>query len=94
MARGNYDIPRSIERRDWRGRIGGLAGLTVLMIGSMAAAAEPNRPKVLTTVAPLTNIVKNVGGPHIDLHGLIPGGTDSHTLGLHPPIFAISPKQT
>jgi ABC-type Zn uptake system ZnuABC Zn-binding protein ZnuA len=28
----------------------------------------------------LTNVVKNVGGPYIDLHGLIPGGTDSHTF--------------
>jgi ABC-type Zn uptake system ZnuABC Zn-binding protein ZnuA len=35
---------------------------------------------VLTTVAPLTNIVKNVGGPYIDLRGLIPSGTDSHTF--------------
>ena len=61
-------------------RMGALAGLTVLMMGTMAPAAQPNRPKVLTTVAPLTNIVKNVGGPHIDLHGLIPGGTDSHTF--------------
>jgi manganese/iron transport system substrate-binding protein len=80
MARCNHDIPRSIKRRDRMLRIGVLAGLTVLMMGTMAPAAEPNRPKVLTTVAPLTNIVKNVAGPHIDLHGLIPGGTDSHTF--------------
>jgi ABC-type Zn uptake system ZnuABC Zn-binding protein ZnuA len=53
----------------------------VFLVGQ--AAAQPTagkRPYVLTTVAPLTNIVKNVGGPHIDLHGLIPGGTDSHTF--------------
>jgi ABC-type Zn uptake system ZnuABC Zn-binding protein ZnuA len=31
-------------------------------------------------VAPLTNIVKNVGAPYIELHGLVPGGTDSHTF--------------
>ncbi len=35
---------------------------------------------VVTTVAPLTNIVYNVGGDRIDLHGIIPEGTDSHTF--------------
>ncbi len=41
---------------------------------------QGKRPNVLTTVAPLTNIVKNVGGGSIELHGLIPGGMDSHTF--------------
>ncbi|HSF30382.1 MAG TPA: metal ABC transporter substrate-binding protein [Candidatus Tectomicrobia bacterium] len=54
--------------------------LAVLLLGLLAPAARGKRLQVLTTVAPLTNIVKNVGGPHIDLHGLIPGGTDSHTF--------------
>jgi len=49
-------------------------------MGATAPAAQSKRPKVLTTVAPLTNIVKNVRGSYIDLHGLIPGGTDSHTF--------------
>lgn len=35
---------------------------------------------VVTTVAPLTNIALNVGGDRINLHGLIPEGTDSHTF--------------
>jgi ABC-type Zn uptake system ZnuABC Zn-binding protein ZnuA len=43
-------------------------------------AAQNQRLKILTTVAPLTNIVKNVGGPHVEVHGLIPGGMDSHTF--------------
>ncbi|GAC1385727.1 MAG: metal ABC transporter substrate-binding protein [Herpetosiphon sp.] len=50
---------------------------------SSAAAtgtASGNKIKVITTVAPLTNIVLNVGGNRIDLHGLIPDGTDSHTF--------------
>ena len=55
-------------------------GLAVLLLWAMGPAAPGKRLNVLTTVAPLTNIVKNVGGPHIDLHGLIPGGTDSHTF--------------
>ena len=69
-----------MTRRDWMGLVGVLVGLTLLMMRGTALTAEANRPKVLTTVAPLTNIVKNIGGPHIDLHGLIPGGTDSHTF--------------
>jgi ABC-type Zn uptake system ZnuABC Zn-binding protein ZnuA len=80
MAQRNGDIPHSIDGCDWMVLVGVLAGLTVLLMGATAPAAQPNRAKVLTTVAPLTNIVKNVGGPHIDLHGLIPGGTDSHTF--------------
>ena len=80
MTRCNSDIPAGMTRRDWMGLVGVLVGLTLLMMGGTALTAEANRPKVLTTVAPLTNIVKNIGGPHIDLHGLIPGGTDSHTF--------------
>jgi ABC-type Zn uptake system ZnuABC Zn-binding protein ZnuA len=55
--------------------------LVSLLLGNAAqGAAQDRRPNVLTTVAPLTNIVKNVAGPYIDLHGLIPGGMDSHTF--------------
>jgi ABC-type Zn uptake system ZnuABC Zn-binding protein ZnuA len=39
---------------------------------------------VVTTVAPLTNIVKSVGGTRIALRGLIPEGTDSHTFEPRP----------
>jgi ABC-type Zn uptake system ZnuABC Zn-binding protein ZnuA len=54
--------------------------MAVLLWSSASGAAQDRRLNVLTTVAPLTNIVKNVGGPHIELRGLIPGGTDSHTF--------------
>jgi ABC-type Zn uptake system ZnuABC Zn-binding protein ZnuA len=54
--------------------------LALLLLGALASDAQGKRLQTLTTVAPLTNIVKNVGGPYIDLHGLIPGGTDSHTF--------------
>ncbi|MBA3944529.1 MAG: zinc ABC transporter substrate-binding protein [Herpetosiphonaceae bacterium] len=51
--------------------------------GAMMAATSAStgkKIKVVTTVAPLTNIVRNVGGDRIDLHGIIPDGTDSHTF--------------
>ena len=65
----------------WFGRFLGVSALTVLItIGPATAAETGKKIKVLTTVAPITNIVKNVAGPHIDLHGLIPEGADSHTF--------------
>jgi ABC-type Zn uptake system ZnuABC Zn-binding protein ZnuA len=55
--------------------------LAFLVLGpALIGMAQDRRPKVLTTVAPLTNVVDNVGGPFIDLHGLIPAGMDSHTF--------------
>lgn len=36
--------------------------------------------KVVTTVAPLSSIVRNIGGNRISLRGIIPDGTDSHTF--------------
>ena len=39
---------------------------------------------VITTVAPITDIVRQVGGDAIDLFGLIPEGIDSHTFDPPP----------
>jgi ABC-type Zn uptake system ZnuABC Zn-binding protein ZnuA len=39
---------------------------------------------VVTSVSPITNIVKNVGGNKIDLTGLVPEGVNSHTFELVP----------
>jgi ABC-type Zn uptake system ZnuABC Zn-binding protein ZnuA len=59
-----------------------LVGLMMLAgIGYLSPAwAAEKKLKVVTTVAPITNIVKNVAGSHIDLHGIIPEGMDSHTF--------------
>lgn len=59
----------------------GLVSLAVACVvagGQTVHAAGP--VKVLTTVAPITDIVRQVGGPRIALHGLIPDGVDSHTF--------------
>lgn len=65
----------------WRGTSAAVVTLALLLFGTVATGmAQDRRPNVLTTVAPLTNLVKNVGGPFIDLHGLIPDGMDSHTF--------------
>jgi ABC-type Zn uptake system ZnuABC Zn-binding protein ZnuA len=36
--------------------------------------------RVVTTVAPITSIVAAVGGEHVDVVGLVPEGTNSHTF--------------
>jgi manganese/iron transport system substrate-binding protein len=41
---------------------------------------DNGRLNVATTVAPISSIVRNVGGTRIDLRGIIPDGTDSHTF--------------
>ncbi|MCX6021260.1 MAG: metal ABC transporter substrate-binding protein [Chloroflexi bacterium] len=45
-----------------------------------AASSGAKRYKVVTTVAPITNIVQNVGGSRIDVTGIVPEGSDSHTF--------------
>ena len=40
----------------------------------------PDRLDVATTVAPISSIVRNVGGDRIRLRGLIPDATNSHTF--------------
>ncbi len=35
---------------------------------------------VVTTVAPISSIVRNIGGVRIDLYGIVPDGTNSHTF--------------
>jgi zinc/manganese transport system substrate-binding protein len=49
-----------------------------LCLGSVRAGADTLR--VVTTVAPLTNIVANVAGGYAKVQGIIPEGVDSHTF--------------
>jgi len=43
-----------------------------------------SKPLVVTTVAPLTNIVSNIAGDRLEVKGIIPEGTDSHTFEPRP----------
>ena len=43
-------------------------------------AAQGRRLNVPTAVAPLTDLVQNVGGLFVDFHGLIPGDMGFHTF--------------
>lgn len=42
--------------------------------------AGDGRLRVVTTVAPLTSIVANVAGPGVEVTGLVPEGSNSHTF--------------
>lgn len=67
-----------------------LAGLMALLITGCAepvaapaassdAAEAPTRLRVVTTVSPITNVVYNIAGEHVDLVGIVPEGVNSHT---------------
>lgn len=56
----------------------GVLLMVLALFSARPAAAE--RLQVVSTVAPITNIVKNIGGDRILLDGLVPEGTDSHTF--------------
>jgi ABC-type Zn uptake system ZnuABC Zn-binding protein ZnuA len=43
-------------------------------------SVEPQRLNVVSTVAPITSMVENVGGDKIALTGIIPEGMNSHTF--------------
>jgi len=57
-----------------------LLGISNLLWAAPAPAAAQTKLKVVSTVAPITNIVLNVGGTRIDLEGIIAPGVDSHTF--------------
>lgn len=42
--------------------------------------ADNGKLNVATTVAPISSIVRNIGGNRINLRGIVPDGADSHTF--------------
>ncbi len=72
-----------------------LAAGCVLLAGcgtGAATASRDGRLRVVTTVAPITSIVANIGGDRIELTGLVPEGTNSHTF--EPPPSAVEVLST
>jgi zinc/manganese transport system substrate-binding protein len=54
--------------------------LAVLSFCNHAHADTGKKFVVVTTVAPITNMVRNIAGGHVDVTGIVPDGTDSHTF--------------
>lgn len=51
--------------------------------------ADNGKLNVATTVAPISSIVRNVGGTRIDVYGIVPDGVNSHTYEPAPSDAAI-----
>src|SRR6266508_3379786 len=49
-------------------------------VGAIDSFSATRSPLVVTTVAPLTNVVQNVAGGRAVVQGIIPDGADSHTF--------------
>lgn len=55
--------------------------LMVLPLSNAALNSHPaKKVDIVTTVAPITNIVRNVGGSYVNVTGIVPDGADSHTF--------------
>ena len=57
-----------------------VAGLLAACGGTDGGTPSDGRPRVVTTVSPITNIVQNVVGDRILVTGIVPEGTNSHTF--------------
>jgi ABC-type Zn uptake system ZnuABC Zn-binding protein ZnuA len=51
-----------------------------------AGGSDGERLKIVTTVAPLTSIAANVAGDLVDIEGVVPEGTNSHTYEPAPSV--------
>lgn len=54
-----------------------------------ASSAEGERLLVATTVSPITSIVSRVGGECVEVRGIVPEGTNSHTFEPAPSVAAL-----
>jgi zinc/manganese transport system substrate-binding protein len=56
--------------------------LLVILLFSMDSFAVDSRQNIniVTTVAPITNIVQNIVGSDVNVTGIVPNGIDSHTF--------------
>ncbi len=69
-----------------------VAALMLTACGSPAAApggASEDALSVVTTVAPLTSIVANIGGDRVKVTGVVPEGTNSHTFEPPPQVSKV-----
>lgn len=63
-----------------------LAVLMAVTACSSDDESASDQLKVATTVAPITSIAANVGGDKVDIEGIVPEGTNSHTFEPAPQV--------
>ncbi len=72
--------------------IGLAAGLMLAGCGSSDDSAQGgngDRLLVATTVSPMTSIAANIGGDLVDVQGIVPEGTNSHTFEPDPSVAGL-----
>ena len=57
--------------------------------GGEAVAGGPIPIKVVATVSPITSLAENIGGSRIELEGIVPEGTNSHTYEPAPSVAVV-----
>jgi ABC-type Zn uptake system ZnuABC Zn-binding protein ZnuA len=65
------------------------AALLATACAADTSAGSDGRLVVATTVSPITSIVANVGGDRVDVRGIVPEGTNSHTFEPAPQVAAL-----
>ena len=71
-----------------------VATLSVVSLAAIAAgcgadaagSADDGKLEVATTVAPITSIAAGIGGDRVDITGIVPEGTNSHTFEPKPSV--------
>jgi len=55
--------------------------LFIISLQNAVLASDTHKKlNIVTTVSPITNMVQNIGGTHVNVTGIVPDGTDSHTF--------------
>ena len=80
-------------RNSWRNVLIGLGAASLVLTGcsssSESDSATGDRLLVATTVSPITSIVSRVGGDCVEIRGIVPEGTNSHTFEPAPSVAAL-----
>ena len=69
--------------------VGCSAAPTPTAIPEPTATPIPPKLKVSATVSPVTSLAENIGGDRIELTGIVPEGTNSHTFEPAPSVAVI-----
>ncbi len=80
------DLPKPLLARTIPFLVAALLLLLAQACGGEEEADSDGRFRVVSSVAPITSLVENVGGSRIALEGVIPEGVNSHTFDPPPSV--------
>ena len=76
-------MTRLTRANQWRWILA-LFAATAMLVGPPSVSARDPKLKVVATVAPIADLVRQIAGSRIELTQIIPAGTDSHTFEPRP----------